>query len=117
MSEWDIRYSEQFKRDIKRMQKRYPREVRQMFINLEEYKSRLQLHDNPLLMVEFSFVHRESSGCHAITQQPLSSAAQTRLYLYCYLVKNELHLICAGDKTSQPKDNRYCAEYVRNINK
>ncbi len=80
-----------------------------------EYKNNLERHDNPLLLVEYAFVHRESSGCHAITQQPLSSVAQTRLYVYCYVIGKELHVICAGDKTSQAKDSRFCASYVKNL--
>ena len=115
MSEWAVTRSDQFDRDMKRMLKRYPREVKQMVLNLEEYRNRLMQHDNPLLLVEFPFVHRETSGCHAITQQPLSSAAQTRLYVYCYLQGHKLHLICVGDKASQAKDNRFCAEYVRKL--
>ena len=86
-----------------------------MLSNLDAYHARLQGHDNPLLLVEFPFVHRETSGCHAITQQPLSYAAQTRLYVYCYLKGHVLHLTCIGDKASQEKDNRYCANYVRDI--
>lgn len=112
MSEWEVIPSDQFVRDIKRMSKRYPREVAQMVRNLDEYRAHLEDHGNPLQMVEYSYVHRETSGCHAITQQPLASAAQTRLYVYCYVQGHELHLICAGDKQSQPKDNKYCKDYV-----
>ena len=115
MSEWKVKTCDQFLRDLKKMRKRYPREVEQMLMNLEVYKDQLAEHDNPLRLVEFSFVHREASGCHAITQQPLSFAAQTRLYVYCYVVGHQLHLICVGDKASQAKDNRFCAEYVKSI--
>ena len=88
-----------------------------MLANLEEYRDALSEHGTPLRLVEYSFVHRETSGCHAITQQPLSSAAQTRLYVYCYIAGHELHLICVGDKSSQAKDNRFCAQYVKNLNR
>ena len=115
MSEWNVTYSIQFMCAMKRMSKRYPREVKQMVANLEKHKTELARHDNPLRMVEYTFVHREASGCHAITQQPLSSAAQTRLYVYCYVIEHELHLICMGDKASQEKDNRYCANYVKKL--
>ncbi len=117
MNEWEIVQSDQFTRDWKKMLKRYPREAKQMLANLKEYKASLELHGNPLRLVEYSFVHRETSGCHAITQQPLSSAAQTRLYVYCYVAGHELHMICVGDKASQAKDNRYCAQYVKNLNR
>ncbi|SEH97299.1 Hypothetical protein PYTT_2203 [Akkermansia glycaniphila] len=49
---------------------------------------------------------------NTITQQPLSSAAQTRLYVYAYVLGRKLHLICAGDKQSQPRDNSYCKQYI-----
>lgn len=114
---WEVHEAEQYARDIKALQKRYKREAEQMLDNLEAYKQLLAVHDNPLLMVEFSFVHRESAGCHAITQQPLRCAAQTRLYLYCYADGRQLHLICAGDKASQAKDNKYCAKYVEALRK
>ncbi len=117
MSEWDVIQSDQFVRDWKKILKRYPREAKQMLANLGEYRDSLMQHGNPLRLVEYSFVHRETSGCHAITQQPLPSAAQTRLYVYCYIAGRELHLICVGDKTSQAKDNRYCAQYVKNLNR
>lgn len=115
MSEWIITASNQYARDMKAMRKRYPREVEQMLVNLQRYHLALQEHDNPLCMVEFTFVHRESSGCHAITQQPLHSAAQTRLYLYCYTFGHEIHLICAGDKRTQHSDNEYCKQYVKQL--
>ncbi|MCM0685640.1 hypothetical protein [Akkermansia massiliensis] len=86
-----------------------------MLFNLEEYLRALSTHGNPLLMVEHAFVHRESSGCHAITQQPLAHAAQTRLYLYCHIQGHVIHLICAGDKTSQPRDNQFCRQYIDNL--
>lgn len=112
MSEWMVIQSDQFVRDMKRMEKRHPRETAQMIRNLEEYRIYLEKHNNPLRMVEYSYVHRETSGCHAITQQPLTAATQTRLYVYCYIQGQELHLICAGDKLSQHKDNNYCKTYV-----
>lgn len=86
-----------------------------MLFNLEEYLRALSLHGNPLLMVEHAFVHRENSGCHAITQQPLAHAAQTRLYLSCHIQGQVSHLICAGDKTSQPRDNQFCRQYIDNL--
>ncbi len=117
MSEWEVIRDEQFERDWKRMSKKHPRESAQMLANLKKYRAQLEEHDNPLRLVEFAFVHRETSGCHAITQQPLASATQTRLYVYCCVYGHQLHLICVGDKTSQAKDNRYCAEYVRKLNR
>lgn len=114
---WEVEEAAQYLRDIKALGKRYRRETQQMLDNFEEYKRLLALHDNPLLMVEYSFVHREAAGCHAITQQPLSSAAQTRLYLYCFVEGRQIHLICAGDKASQSKDNKYCAQYVAALRK
>lgn len=116
MSQWYITPSKQYERDIKAMMKRHPREVEQMLVNLQRYHQNLQEHDNPLRMVEFSFVHREAAGCHAITQQPLSPATQTRLYLYCYVQDHEIHLICAGDKHTQHDDNEYCKKYVKQLN-
>lgn len=115
MSEWLVKHSDQFIRDMKRMVKNHPRETEQMIANLDQYKDNLAVLENPLLMVDYSYVHRESSGCHAITQQPLSSATQTRLYVYCYVKGHELHLICAGNKQSQRKDNQFCAQYVKNL--
>ena len=115
MSKWNIIEAAQYHRDLKKMLKKYPRETRQMLVNLVRYREALEGGDNPLLLVQFPFVHRESSGCHALTQQPLSSAAQTRLYLYCHIDEHNLHLICLGDKHSQPGDNRFCSEYVKNL--
>ncbi len=112
---WELEPGDQFERDIKRMAKRYPREVKQMYANLMDYLANLNQCDNPLLMAHFSYVHRETSGCHAITQQPLKSAAQTRLYIYAYAMDHLIHLICVGDKHSQQKDNEFCRQYVRNL--
>lgn len=112
MSEWLLKATKQFERDMKHMDKRYPRETAQMRSNLKHYLDVLSTHDNPLLLVQIPFVHREASGCHAITQQPLSSAAQTRLYVYCYIQDHEVYLICAGDKQTQPKDNKFCMQFV-----
>lgn len=115
MSEWGIFKSEQFLRDLKKMNKRYPRETDQMLANLLIYQRTISIHDNPLLLVEYPFVHREAVGCHAITQQPLVSSTQTRLYLYCHIQGNVIHLICMGDKQSQSRDNKFCAQYVNNL--
>lgn len=97
------------------MAKRYPRETAQMLFNPEEYLRALSLHGNPLSLVEYSFVHRKAAGCYAITQQPLSHAAQTWLYVYCYVQGRQVHLLCIGDKSSQPRDNRFCRQYVNNL--
>ena len=115
MSKWKIIEAAQYCRDLKKMLKKYPRETRQMLVNLVRYREALERSDNPLLLVQYPFVHREAAGCHALTQQPLSSSAQTRLYLYCHLDEHTLHLICLGDKHSQSSDNQFCAEYVRNL--
>lgn len=115
MSTWCVIPSDQFQRDMKKMTKQYPRETAQMRKNLQRYLQMLEESDNPLLLVTSSFVHRESSGCHAITQQSLAAAAQTRLYVYAYVTDLELHLICAGDKQSQPKDNQFCKEFITHL--
>ena len=93
MSKWNIIEAAQRHRDLKKMLKKYPRETRQMLVNLVRYREALEGCDNPLLLVQFPFVHRETSGCHALTQHPLSSAAQTRLYLYCHIDEHNLHLL------------------------
>ena len=93
MSKWNIIEAAQYHRDLKKMLKKYPRETGQMLVNLVRYRDALERNDNPLLLVQFPFVHRETSGCHALTQQPLSSAAQTRLYLYCHIDEHNLHLL------------------------
>lgn len=68
---WEMHEAEQYAHDIKALKKCYKRETEQMLDNLEAYKQFLAVHDTPpLLMVEFSFVHRESAGCHAIMQHP-----------------------------------------------
>lgn len=117
MSEWDHDFTDQYERDFKRVKKSYPRELDQMLKNVQMYLDALNEHDNPLLVVRYPFVHRESSGCHAITQQPLKSAAQTRLYVYAYTSRNTVYFLCIGDKKSQQKDNRYCQEFIRHLNR
>lgn len=117
MSQWMLQHSEQFIRDMKRLLKRYPRETKQMLLNLDIYKDELETHNNPLLLTHFPFVHRETSGCHAITQQPIKSAAQTRLYLYAYVVDSTIYVLCAGDKASQQADNNYCRDFIKQLNR
>lgn len=116
MSKWDVHYTDQYERDYKRVNKAYPRELEQMLINSKMYVDALDQHGNPLLVVRYPFVHRESSGCHAITQQPLKSVAQTRLYVYAYVAKSTVYFLCIGDKQSQQKDNRYCQNFVKDLN-
>lgn len=117
MGQWMLQHSEQFIRDMKRLLKRYPRETKQMLLNLDIYKDELEMHNNPLLLTHFSFVHRETSGCHAITQQPIKSAVQTRLYLYAYVVNSTIYVLCAGDKASQQADNNYCRDFIKQLNR
>lgn len=100
--------SDQYVRDSKRMAKKHLREMTQMLANLHRYHEVLEEANNPLLLTNLSFVHREVSGTHAITQQPLHSATQTRLYAYCFIRDKKIHLICIGDKHSQHRDNQFC---------
>ena len=88
-----------------------------MLLNLDIYKEELETYSNPLLLTHFSFVHREASGWHAITQQPVKSAAQTRLYLYAYVVNSTIHVLCAGDKACQQADNNYCRDFIKQLNR
>lgn len=60
MSRWSVVNTDQYERDMRRMLKRYPREVKQMLQNLSAYKEQLERHDNPLLMVDFPlFIERQ----------------------------------------------------------
>ena len=113
MSEWKVIPSDQFVRDMKWMGKRYPRETAQMIRNLDEYRAHLEDYGNPMRMVEYSYVHREYVGL------PRHRTATARVRcsnlptcFYCYVQAYELHLICAGDKQRQSKDNKYCKDYV-----
>lgn len=117
MSKWNTSFTDQYERDYKRIKKAYPRELDQMLKNSLLYLEALEEHGNPLLVVKYPFIHRESSGCHAITQQPLKSAAQTRLYVYAYVTRKTVYFLCIGDKKTQQMDNRYCQDYVKNLNK
>lgn len=118
VSNWNLVETEQFQRDLKKISKAYRRETAQVLLNLRTYLERLEQGNNPLeLSRECTFVHREQSGCQAITQQPLPSAAQVRLYLYAYCEGSTVHLICMGDKHSQQKDNAYCKKVVEHLRK
>lgn len=89
----------------------------QMLENIVSYMESLEKHDNPLLLVQHPFVHRETSGCHAITQYPLKSVAQTRLYVYAYVSERTVYLLCVGDKNSQQRDNKFCQSFVQSLRK
>ena len=119
MSDWEIRRTDQFQRDLKKPHKSRPVETAKVLLDLDTYLAALRQCDNPLQIVKLmTCVHREESGCHAITQQPLPrNAIPVRLYLYACVVNRVVHLICAGTKQSQHKDNQFCKEFIQNLSK
>lgn len=112
---WEIIRSGQFDRDLRKINKRRPATAEKVLENLAAYIELLEKCNNPLLVLRLKTnVHREASGCVAITEQPVpSNVAPLRLYLFASTKDKAVHLICIGDKNTQRKDNVYCQNYVK----
>lgn len=119
VSDWEIKRTDQFLRDLKKLQKARPVETAKVLLNLDTYLAALRQCDNPLQLIKLmTCVHREESGCHAITQQPLPrNAIPVRLYLYACVINKIVYLICAGTKQSQHKDNQFCKSFIQSLSK
>lgn len=115
MSVWRTRSAEQFEHDLKKMLKRHPEDTKRALANLKTYHKALEMCDNPLQVLRLmTCVHRESSGCVAITERPApKNSVPVRLYLYADASDKTIHLICAGDKQTQKIDNDCCQRYVK----
>lgn len=112
---WQTKSAEQFEHDVKKLFKRHPEDTQRALANLKAYLENLGRCDNPLLVAKLmTCIHREASGCVAVTEQPApKNSVPVRLYLYASAVDKTVHLICAGDKKTQKIDNDCCQRYVK----
>lgn len=117
MSEWMIEQTEQYERDKKFFEKKYPDEMASMLKNLDKYFEALNQCGNPL-QVSIGFIHNEPVGIKAIDQKgggKKHKLQQTRLYIFPNINTNILYLLAIGNKTTQRDDIGKCREFVVNI--
>jgi len=102
-----------FERRYKWFEKKRPRELKAMLVNLHKLKSALDDGVVPNL-VTGGFVHREPRGVIAIDQSGCEGAAQ-EMRLYVYPKNSTIHLITIGDKQSQQADLKDCDRFVEQL--
>ena len=89
----------------KNLAKKHCREVTNVFLNLETYKTALEAGEHPeQLKRYFSFVHDEKRGLFAIDQRPPVKGFQLRLYIYPDMTQKKLYILIIGDKNTQSDD-------------
>ena len=119
MTSWTTTSTEQYARDQRKYEKKFPNELTATVNNLDTYFTTLQKVQNPL-QVTGGFIHNEPSGIKAIDQTggtKKHKLKQTRLYIYPDTVSKTLYLLCIGDKTSQKRDIQNCKKFVKKLKK
>ena len=117
---WQQEITDVFASRVKWYEKKKPRELKAVSLNLDQYHKALIEGAAPLKKL-FGFMHFEPMGVIAIDQSGGGkSLAQTRLYVYPEVLAESkiLHLITLGDKNSQRTlDIAACREYVTYLRK
>ena len=117
MLNWNIEFTDEFARALKRYQKKRPNELSAVLNNLDTYFETLKLVGTPL-QVKAGFIHNEPNGIIAVDQKgggQKGTLKQTRLYVFPDTEKGILHLLTIGDKQSQKQDIKNCREKVIRI--
>lgn len=100
MSRWQLKPAQGFESRLRKIKKRYPREVKAVFVNLHKYLTALNQGIAPR-QISAGFIHSERKGIIAIDQ---SGTNGTELRLYIHPEDFTVHLITIGDKRSQQAD-------------
>lgn len=121
---WVIEATDQFTRDLKKLSKNQAGEHLAVMRNLQIYFDSHGNSPKPSL-IQHGFLHIEPTGIRAIDQTggalpdgtKRQKMKETRLYTYSDLQSKKLHLLCIGDKQSQPKDIQFSKKQVEEIRK
>ena len=109
--------SDEFARRQRHYEKKHPRELQAVRVNLVFCIESLN-NGVPPHQINSGFIHTEGQGVVAIDQKGQGkNLAQTRLYLYAEVETQTLHIITLGDKKSQREDIRTCRNYVESLRK
>ena len=109
---WTLQSTDEFLRKFKWFEKKRPRELEAMLLNLQTYLTALEVGAKPM-QIKYRFVHPEPMDVYAIDQRGGSGKlAQSRLYVHPDLERLVLHQLVIGDKKSQPDDIQFCKRYV-----
>jgi len=102
MEGWLLEETEQYERDKRFFEKKYPNELVAMLKNLDRYFDALMSCGNPL-QVSLGFIHHEPDGIKAIDQKGGGQKVklqQTRLYIFPKTEEKILILLAIGTKTT-----------------
>jgi hypothetical protein len=110
---WSVDPDDQYLRQSRYYEKKRPRQLEAVLLNLDKVKKALDAGARPR-DVKAGFLHPEPCGVLAVTEQgavkPRPKA--TRLYIYPEEGEMVLHLITLGDKNTQKDDIAYCTQFV-----
>jgi hypothetical protein len=109
---WTLQPTEEFARKYKWFEKKRPRELEAMLLNLQTYLTALEFGTKPM-QIKYKFVHPEPMDVYAIDQRGgAGKLAQARLYLHPDLERRILHQLTIGDKKSQASDILFCKQFI-----
>lgn len=112
---WQQEPTDDFQRQLRWFEKKRPRELAAVLVNLQTYLTALNAGSQPL-QIGYRFIHPEGHGVVAIDQKGGGkSLAETRLYAYPDAVERILYLLTIGDKNSQRADVLQCHEYAAQL--
>ncbi|OGS36021.1 MAG: hypothetical protein A2293_05790 [Elusimicrobia bacterium RIFOXYB2_FULL_49_7] len=98
---------------LKRLNKNHPAETKAMLENLDKYLKALNEGANPI-NIQAGWIHHEPDGIKALDQKGTKGKpAQTRLYIFPAESSRQLHVITAGDKSSQRTDIQESRDYIK----
>jgi len=113
---WDLYEADEYRPCYRYYEKKRPRELEAVLVNLQTYHRALVAGTNPA-QVPFRFVHQERfHGLVAIDQKGKGpNLAQTRLYVFPDTRAKCLHLLRIGDKNTQTEDLKHCRIYIERL--
>ena len=112
MKTWTVKFEGACQKELAKYNKRYRREVASVMSNLQYLHEHLLL-GNHLGSCNFGFWGSERDRLYRIGQTGVRDAKETRLYVFPDEATSIIHVLCIGDKNTQPRDIKRAKEMIR----
>lgn len=99
---------------FKQMSKRHPAEFAACWDNLKRVVGELDA-GKRVGGFSFNFFRSEGQGVYRIGPTRVKSPCELRLYIYPDAPSKTIHILCLGDKSTQPDDINACHEKAKII--
>ena len=112
---WQLEYTSEFGRTLKRYQKKHREAIAQLMSNFEKVHEALNLGCKPQSLTT-KHIHSESQGILAVDQRGgKGKTKELRLYIWPCTSNSTIYVLKIGEKNRQSEDIEWCKNCVTKI--